>query len=77
MRGVNSSERSPLSIGVGWAYRVMSVGLEFVLPALLGHWVDGRLGTQPWGVLLGAVLGFGLGMVHLLQIATRGAGNSK
>lgn len=77
MRDANQPERSALSVGVGWAYRVMSVGLEFVVPALVGHWVDGRLRTGPWGVLIGATLGFIVGMTHLLQIAVRGAGNSK
>jgi len=72
MREPSPPGRSPLSIGVGWAYRVTSVGLEFVLPALAGYWIDGRLGSGPVGMLLGAVLGFTVGMVHLIQIARRG-----
>lgn len=65
-------ERSPLSKGVGWAYRVMSLGMEFILPALAGHGVDRWLKTHPWGMLLGALLGFGLGLAHLIRIAREG-----
>jgi F0F1-type ATP synthase assembly protein I len=61
-----------------WASRVTTVGLEFALPPLLGALLDRRLGTSPAALLVGAVLGFVVGIVHLLQIAregTRGGGN--
>ena len=61
--------RTPLSIGFAWAYRVTAVGLEFVLPALAGYWIDGRLGSRPVGMLLGAVLGF--------AVQARGGGGRK
>jgi ATP synthase protein I len=45
---------------------VMGVGLQFagsiVLFLFLGRWLDGRLGTEPWllilGVFVGATAGF-------------------
>lgn len=58
----------PLSTGIAWAYRLTSVGLEFCLPALAGLILDRRWGSKPWATLAGAVLGFGLGMYHLLRM---------
>ncbi|MFO0957155.1 MAG: AtpZ/AtpI family protein [Isosphaeraceae bacterium] len=60
--------RDPLSAGFSWAYRLMSVGLEFCLPALLGVFLDRRWGSTPWATLVGAAFGFGLGMYHLLRM---------
>lgn len=37
----------------------------------LGSWLDGRLGTGPWLFLLGALLGFGVGLLRLFQGITR------
>jgi F0F1-type ATP synthase assembly protein I len=76
MRAQRSEPRepsqTPLSIGVAWASRITSLALEFVVPTLAGYWVDGKLGSRPWGILVGMVLGFTLGMLHLLQIARGG-----
>ncbi len=57
---------------------MMGVGLQFagaiLLFLFLGRWLDARLGTKPWlllaGVLLGAVLGF-LSMYRTLVIKPR------
>jgi ATP synthase protein I len=48
------------------AARMMGVGLQFagsiVLFLLLGQWLDARLGTEPWllitGVMVGSTAGF-------------------
>jgi ATP synthase protein I len=64
--------RSNLAVGMDWATRVTAVGLEFVLPPLLGVLVDRWLGTNPLALLTGAVLGFAVGMVHILRIAREG-----
>ena len=61
--------RSPLSVGMNWASRITTLGFEFALPPLLGHYVDGRLGSNPVGLMVGMVLGFAVGMMHLLRIA--------
>jgi ATP synthase protein I len=66
--------RSSLSLGMDWASRVTTVGLEFSLPALAGVALDRWLGIKPWGVLVGATLGFAVGMAHLLKIAKTGIG---
>ena len=76
--------RSALAIGVEWASRVSTIGLEFALPPLAGAYVDQRAGTSPWLTLLGVFLGFAMGMWHILRIAreapadgTRDAGRGK
>ena len=65
---------SPLSAGIQWAARVTSIGLEFTLPTVVGAWIDTRYGTRPAGVLIGGVLGFATGFLHLLQIARGSTG---
>jgi F0F1-type ATP synthase assembly protein I len=73
LRPSQNTSSSSLSIGLSWASRITALGLEFALPALAGHWIDGRLGTSPWVTLLGCVLGITAGFVHLMQIAREGA----
>jgi ATP synthase protein I len=55
--------------------RLASVGIEFsvstVIGLLGGKWVDGKLGTQPWLMLLGLVLGVTAGLRSLLRTARR------
>lgn len=60
--------RSPVSIGLDWGARVTSIGLEFALPAVLGHFLDKWLDTAPWLTLVGAVLGMATGMTHVLRL---------
>jgi F0F1-type ATP synthase assembly protein I len=51
---------------------VTTVGFEFVLPPLAGALLDRRYATGPLGILAGAVLGFVVGMMHILRIAREG-----
>ena len=46
------------------------VGLEMVAPIGLGLLVDYLLGSSPWGVILGAVLGLVGGLVHLITFVS-------
>jgi Putative F0F1-ATPase subunit Ca2+/Mg2+ transporter len=64
-----SDQRSPLSIGMGWASRIMGLSFEFSIPPLAGYFVDRWLGSNPIGILVGMVVGFLVGMLHILQIA--------
>ena len=54
----------------GWV-RYSSVGLELAGAtaglALLGYWVDGHYGTQPWGMLVGVVIGIVGGLYNLIR----------
>jgi F0F1-type ATP synthase assembly protein I len=55
--------------------RYSGLGLELAgavaLFTLLGWWIDGRFGTAPWGVLIGALLGMAGGMFNLVREAMR------
>ncbi len=62
----------PMSIGLYWASRVTTVGLEFALPALGGLWLDRHWPLGPAGVIVGAAIGFAVGMLHLLKISRDG-----
>ena len=62
-------QRSPLSVGIDWAGRIAALGFEFALPPISGSFVDRWLGSNPWGILGGMVVGFVVGMMHLLRIA--------
>jgi ATP synthase protein I len=61
--------RSILSVGLEWASRATTIGLEFALPPLLGVLIDRRWETGPWATVVGAVLGFAVGMMHVLRLA--------
>jgi F0F1-type ATP synthase assembly protein I len=61
--------RSSFALGMDWASRVTTIGLEFALPIALGFGVDSWLHTTPAGTIIGAVLGFATGMSHAVRIA--------
>ena len=46
----------------------MDLGLTYVVPisgvALGGYWLDSRLGTTPWFLLMGALVGITAGFYH-------------
>ena len=65
--------RSKLAVGYDWASRISAVGFEFGLPPLGGAFLDRWMGTSPLFILLGAVLGFTLGMMHVLRFAKEGS----
>jgi ATP synthase protein I len=67
---------SPLSVGLEWASRITTIGLEFVLPMVLGYGVDSWLRTTPVGTVAGAVLGFALGMWQTIRMTRRLPGQS-
>jgi F0F1-type ATP synthase assembly protein I len=41
--------------------------------ALLGYWLDGRFGTQPWGLVAGVVVGMVGGLYNLVKQSLRAA----
>jgi len=51
-----------------WVARVTAIGLEFAVPALVGRLLDLGLGTGPWLVVSGALLGLAVGMLHVLRL---------
>jgi F0F1-type ATP synthase assembly protein I len=51
-------------------YMAMSqAGLEMVVPIGVGIVVDHFANTRPWGAVVGAVLGFGIGLTHLIYLS--------
>lgn len=66
--------RSPLGVGLELASRITTVGLEFALPAVIGFAVDYWLHSTPVGTLIGAFLGFAVGMLHAVRMAKDLAG---
>ena len=60
------------------AYRFMGLGIELAAYSLvlagLGYWLDSaREHTKPFATALGALIGFGSGMIRLIQNARRNA----
>lgn len=45
----------------------LTFGAGIVLFTLLGSWVDGRLGSAPWGLMLGVFGGFTLSLVWVYR----------
>lgn len=68
----DKEELSPLAIGYMWSARIMTIGVEMGLIALAGHWIDGRLGTRPLFLLVGAALAMTVLFAHLLSIVQHG-----
>jgi hypothetical protein len=65
----------PLALAVQWVTKITTVALEMALPAVGGGYLDARFGTKHWA-LAGLVLGFVVGMWHLLQM-TKVSGGGK
>jgi F0F1-type ATP synthase assembly protein I len=56
---------------LGRYFAIAQVGLEMVIPLIIGLFVDARMGWSPWGMLTGVVLGYGGGLVHLIHLANK------
>ncbi len=53
---------------MAWSSRITTISMEMVLPAVFGHWLDERLGTQWVFVMLGAIAGMTVGIMHLVRM---------
>lgn len=60
---------SVLSVGIAWASRITTLALEFSIPVVIGVALDRWWRTGPLFTVSGAVLGFGLFMLHTLRMA--------
>ena len=61
-------KRPPMAVAMEWVSRITTVALTMVLPAGGGYWIDQRLGTAPWLLILGAGGGLVFGMMQLLAM---------
>lgn len=61
--------------------RYAGLGIELAaavgLLSLLGWWIDGRLGTAPWGLVVGALVGLIGGMALLVRSALTSVGPAR
>ena len=52
-----------------------TVGLSFVLALVIGTaagwWIDGKLGTKPWGFFIFFFFGLAAGVLNVYRVATR------
>ncbi len=66
---------------MGKYLRYTGLGLQFLvmmaLPMALGWWLDGLIGTRPWLMVAGAVLGIVAAMVFVVRTVTRMEGPKK
>ena len=62
-----SRKRGRLSSGAEFAGMGLQLGLTFALFALLGHWLDRRLGTSPWLLLLLVFIGAAAGLYSVYR----------
>jgi F0F1-type ATP synthase assembly protein I len=69
------SKQSQL-VGMYWATRVSSIGMQMAIMPGLGFLADRYFGTLPWLTLVGACLGFGLAMREVFRLAQGGVDRS-
>ena len=63
-----SDNQEPTPREMAYLFALAQTGVEMVLPAVLGMFLDPYFGTTPWITVVLAVLGFTGGLVHLLAI---------
>ena len=68
----NGDRRPPLAVAMEKYSQVISVALTMALPPGAGYWVDSKLGTSPWFVVVGAAMGLTAGMMQLFRGTDRG-----
>ncbi len=55
------------------AWRLVGTGVEFagavLVMTLIGYLVDQWLGTEPWALVVGSLVGFAGGMYNLIKLA--------
>jgi F0F1-type ATP synthase assembly protein I len=56
---------------LGRYFALAQVGLEMVAPVAVGAVLDHYLNWQPWGLVVGAVLGLITGIYHLVAISNQ------
>ncbi|MBI3822581.1 MAG: AtpZ/AtpI family protein [Planctomycetes bacterium] len=60
--------QQPTPRELGYYAALAQVGMEMVLPAVAGFYLDDWLGTSPWIMVALAVFGFAGSLIHLFSI---------
>ena len=63
-----ADDRSVISLAWAWATRIIALSASMVIPALIGAWIDQRLGTKVVFLLLGFALGITAAVFQLMRI---------
>jgi len=63
--------RPPTRRELGILFALGQVGMEMVVPIGAGYLADRALGTLPWLAASGAILGFVVGIVHLVVLVNK------
>jgi F0F1-type ATP synthase assembly protein I len=58
---------SPRETGLYFA--LGQAGIEMVAPLAIGAWLDWQFGLGPWVIVVGAIIGFVGGTIHLIVMA--------
>jgi F0F1-type ATP synthase assembly protein I len=53
---------------MGYYFALAQTGIEMVVPAAAGFYVDDWLGTTPWITIVAAVFGFAGALTHIVFI---------
>lgn len=71
---MDEPRRTPPNAGKSTGPRpadLAGIGVQFIVVLLaflyLGKWLDARLGTSPWLLMLGVFLGFGLSLLYIYR----------
>ena len=67
---VRGKQSAAMGEALGWAARIIAVGVVMFLPAVAGGWLDARLGTGFLGPV-GLAVGFVAGLAWLVRMASR------
>lgn len=64
-------EQPSKSRAMGYVIALSQVGMEMVVPIVLGVLLDNWLGTVPWLLIGGVLLGLFGGLLHLIAILNK------
>ena len=63
------ADETPDSRETGLYFALGQAGLEMVAPLGIGLWLDYQFGWGPWGLVVGAIVGFVGGTIHMIVMA--------
>jgi F0F1-type ATP synthase assembly protein I len=70
-------DRSAPAKALAMASLVMAIGLEMVVPMLIGYWLDCRLGSKAVFAIIGGICGLSGGVWHFTRLAKSLGGKAR
>lgn len=81
MTGQDEGKKSPEAAGYGKAYEIIAASIQLaaavILMLFLGRWLDGKLGSAPWLMMVFLAVGFAAGMYSFLRSVQKMAKNDR